>query len=75
MRIKDLSTSFGSAAPPGVPAPGHTPGSIIVFVTLPKNVRYALVGDLVWQREGLTGLEERPLLSRLPHVTTKGLIL
>jgi hypothetical protein len=28
-------------------------------------VRYALVGDLVWQREGLTNLEERPLLSRL----------
>jgi N-acyl homoserine lactone hydrolase len=46
-------------------APGHTPGSIIVFVTLPNNVRYALVGDLVWQREGLTNLEERPLLSRL----------
>jgi glyoxylase-like metal-dependent hydrolase (beta-lactamase superfamily II) len=48
-----------------VPAPGHTPGSIIVFVRLPNNVRYALVGDLVWQREGLTNLEERPLLSRL----------
>lgn len=47
-----------------VPAPGHTPGSVIVFVTLPKNVRYALVGDLVWQREGITHLEERPILSQ-----------
>ena len=28
-------------------------------------MRYALLGDLVWQREGLTSLEERPLLSRL----------
>ena len=28
-------------------------------------MRYALVGDLVWQPEGLTNLEERPLLSRL----------
>jgi N-acyl homoserine lactone hydrolase len=43
-----------------VPAPGHTPGSVIVFVTLPRDVRYALVGDLVWQREGLTRRVERP---------------
>lgn len=47
-----------------VPAPGHTPGSVIVFVTLPNRVRYALVGDLVWQREGLTRLLERPYLIR-----------
>jgi N-acyl homoserine lactone hydrolase len=48
-----------------VPAPGHTPGSIIVFVTLPRNVRYALVGDLVWQREGLTHRVERSWLMKL----------
>jgi glyoxylase-like metal-dependent hydrolase (beta-lactamase superfamily II) len=30
-----------------VPAPGHTPGSVIVFVTLRNGTRYALVGDLV----------------------------
>ena len=48
-----------------VPAPGHTPGSIIVFVALPRNVRYALVGDLVWQREGLTRRVERPWLMKL----------
>lgn len=48
-----------------VPAPGHTPGSIIIFVTLPRNVRYALVGDLVWQREGLTRRLERPWPMRL----------
>jgi N-acyl homoserine lactone hydrolase len=47
-----------------VPAPGHTPGSIIVFVTLPHDVRYALVGDLVWQREGLTRRLERPWLMK-----------
>jgi glyoxylase-like metal-dependent hydrolase (beta-lactamase superfamily II) len=45
-----------------VPAPGHTPGSIIVFVTLPSGARYAFVGDLVWQREGLVEREERPWL-------------
>ena len=29
-----------------VPAPGHTPGSVIVFLALPSGKRYALVGDL-----------------------------
>jgi glyoxylase-like metal-dependent hydrolase (beta-lactamase superfamily II) len=43
-----------------VPAPGHTPGSVVVFVTLPAGARYAFVGDLVWQREGILKREERP---------------
>jgi glyoxylase-like metal-dependent hydrolase (beta-lactamase superfamily II) len=43
-----------------VPAPGHTPGSVVVFVTLPSGARYAFVGDLVWQLEGLLKREERP---------------
>lgn len=47
-----------------VPAPGHTPGSIIAFITLPSNTRYALLGDLVWQTEGVTLPAERPWLSR-----------
>jgi glyoxylase-like metal-dependent hydrolase (beta-lactamase superfamily II) len=42
-----------------VPAPGHTPGSVVVFVTLP-GARYAFVGDLVWQLEGLLEREGRP---------------
>jgi glyoxylase-like metal-dependent hydrolase (beta-lactamase superfamily II) len=42
-----------------VPAPGHTPGSVVVFVTL-SGARYAFVGDLVWQLEGLLEREERP---------------
>jgi N-acyl homoserine lactone hydrolase len=45
-----------------VPAPGHTPGSVVVFVTLPDGARYAFVGDLVWQLEGLLQREERPWL-------------
>jgi len=51
---------FGDGAVVFVPAPGHTPGSIIVFLTLPSGQRYALLGDLCWQREGVTLLEERP---------------
>jgi glyoxylase-like metal-dependent hydrolase (beta-lactamase superfamily II) len=48
-----------------VPAAGHTPGSVIIFVTLPSGAHYAFVGDLVWQREGITQREERPWWSRL----------
>jgi glyoxylase-like metal-dependent hydrolase (beta-lactamase superfamily II) len=47
-----------------VPAPGHTPGSVIVFVTPPGERRYAFIGDLAWQREGITEREERPWLQR-----------
>ena len=47
-----------------VPAPGHTPGSVVVFVTLQGGTRYAFVGDLVWQREGILEREERPWLVR-----------
>ncbi|MCW5790445.1 MAG: MBL fold metallo-hydrolase [Polyangiaceae bacterium] len=47
-----------------VPAPGHTPGSVIVFVSVPTGERYAFIGDLVWQLEGITEREERPLVQR-----------
>lgn len=47
-----------------VPAPGHTPGSVVAFVTLPSGARYALLGDLVWQVEGIELPAERPWLSR-----------
>src|ERR1700752_4875547 len=55
---------YGDGAVVIVPAPGHTPGSVIVFLALPSGRRYALVGDLVWQREGITEREERPWLQR-----------
>lgn len=47
-----------------VPASGHTPGSVIVFLTLTSGQRYALVGDLVWQREGIIERKERPWFQR-----------
>lgn len=48
-----------------VPAPGHTPGSIIAFITLPSGTRYALIGDLTWQLDGVEKRAERPLFMRL----------
>lgn len=63
-----------------VPAPGHTPDSVIIFVTLlerapeqaPGQVpehqsgqrRFVFVGDIVWQQEGIELPAERPLLAR-----------
>lgn len=54
---------FGDGSVVLVPVPGHTPGSIIAFVTLPEGQRYALVGDLVWQREGVQIPADRPWVS------------
>ena len=51
---------YGDGSIVTVLAPGHTPGSIIVFVTLPGGTRYAFLGDLVWQLEGLLEREARP---------------
>ena len=48
-----------------VPAPGHTPGSVMVLVTDSRARRFLFVGDVVWQREGITQREERPWLTRL----------
>jgi glyoxylase-like metal-dependent hydrolase (beta-lactamase superfamily II) len=55
---------FGDGSVVVVPATGHTPGSVIVFLALPDGRRYALLGDLVWQLEGITELEERPFFQR-----------
>lgn len=47
-------------------AGGHTTGSVIVFVTLPSGARYAFIGDLTWQIDGIRRRVERPWwLSRL----------
>lgn len=48
-----------------VPAAGHTPGSVIAFIALPSGARYALLGDLVWQTEGIDLPAERPWITRV----------
>lgn len=55
---------YGDGSVVLVPAPGHTPGSIIAFITLPDGKRYALLGDLVWQTEGISLPAEKPWVSR-----------
>jgi N-acyl homoserine lactone hydrolase len=55
---------YGDGSIVVVPVPGHTPGSVVVFVTLPNRRHYAFVGDLVYQLEGISQREERPWLVR-----------
>lgn len=55
---------YGDGSVAVVLAGGHTTGSVIVFVTLPTGKRYAFIGDLAWQLEGITQLAERPWLMR-----------
>lgn len=55
---------YGDGSVVVVPAAGHTPGSVIVFVTLPDQSRYAFIGDLAWQREGVEIPAQRPALPR-----------
>ena len=45
-------------------AGGHTTGSVVVFVTVPSGQRYAFIGDLTWQLDGIRQRVERPLLMR-----------
>jgi glyoxylase-like metal-dependent hydrolase (beta-lactamase superfamily II) len=56
---------YGDGSVVFVPAPGHTPDSVVVFVNLPSGKRFAFVGDLVWQMEGLTRPAEKPWAMRL----------
>jgi len=46
-------------------AGGHTDGSVVVFVNLPHGRRFAFIGDLTWQLEGVTLRAERPKLLRM----------
>jgi glyoxylase-like metal-dependent hydrolase (beta-lactamase superfamily II) len=48
-----------------VPAPGHTTGSVVVLVTLGPDQRFAFVGDLAWQLDGIARGVQRPLLMRM----------
>lgn len=51
---------FGDGSVVIVAMPGHTPGSVGVFVTTGGGRRYFLVGDVVWHHGALTQAEARP---------------
>jgi glyoxylase-like metal-dependent hydrolase (beta-lactamase superfamily II) len=45
-------------------AGGHTPGSVVVFVTLASGQRYGFIGDITWQLDGIERGVQRPWLLR-----------
>jgi glyoxylase-like metal-dependent hydrolase (beta-lactamase superfamily II) len=47
-----------------VPMPGHTPGSVGVFVTDSDGRRVLCIGDTSWTKEGVEWPAERPWLAR-----------
>lgn len=55
-------------------APGHTPGSVIIFVNLPDGKRYAFIGDLAWQTEGIDLLREKPRLQSMLGDSDRGAV-
>lgn len=60
-------------------AGGHTTGSVVVFVTAPSGRRYAFIGDLTWQIDGITKRVDRPwllrkLADRDPELVREGLL-
>ena len=47
-----------------VPMPGHTPGSVGVFVTDASGKRALIIGDTSWTKEGVDWPAEKPWLAR-----------
>jgi glyoxylase-like metal-dependent hydrolase (beta-lactamase superfamily II) len=55
---------FGDGSVVLVPMPGHTPGSVGVFVNLPSGRRFLIIGDTSWTKEGIDWPAEKPWLAR-----------
>ena len=64
--IESLATSPLTRAQrvaPGVaiaPAPGHSPGSVVILVHLSNGHRYLFVGDIAWSFDDIRRLKTRP---------------
>lgn len=66
-RLQPRLTDGPQMVAPGVlvvPAPGHTPGSQVVFITLQDGTEYLLIGDIVWSMEAVRRLKTRPVLTQ-----------
>ena len=45
-----------------LPAPGHTPGSVVFFVTLTNGTELLFVGDIVWNMSNIRNARGRSRL-------------
>lgn len=46
-------------------APGHSPGSQLVYVELANGQRFLFVGDIAWNRDNITMQRGRPYIAKL----------
>jgi len=66
--LKPLEYSGVYTVAPGVvlqKAPGHTPGTQLVYVELESGARYLFVGDIAWSEDNITLQRGRPGLATL----------
>jgi glyoxylase-like metal-dependent hydrolase (beta-lactamase superfamily II) len=67
-RLRPLSYDELYAVAPGVvlkKAPGHSPGSQLVYVELANGRRFLFVGDIAWSRDNITMQRGRPYIATL----------
>lgn len=67
-QLKLLDYDGPRAIAPGVviqKAPGHTPGTQLVYVELESGARYLFVGDIAWSEDNITLQRGRPALATL----------
>jgi glyoxylase-like metal-dependent hydrolase (beta-lactamase superfamily II) len=46
-------------------APGHSPGSQLIYVELASGQRFLFVGDIAWTRDNITSVRGRPFVAKL----------
>jgi len=64
-KVVPIRYSGIKAIAPGVlvqPAPGHTPGSQLVYVRTQDDREYLFIGDVAWHMDAIRNLEYRPRL-------------
>jgi glyoxylase-like metal-dependent hydrolase (beta-lactamase superfamily II) len=67
-RLRPLSYDGLYTVAPGVvlqKAPGHSPGSQLVYVELANGGRFLFVGDIAWSRDNITAQRGRPYVAKL----------
>ncbi len=67
-RLQPLDYTGLYAVAPGVvlqKAPGHSPGSQLIYVELANGARYVFVGDIAWTKDNITLRRGRPGIATL----------
>lgn len=76
-RFTPLSYEGLHAVAPGVvlqKAPGHSPGSQLVYVELANGQRFVFVGDIAWTRDNITLQKGRPRVATLLMKEDRGAV-